>query len=731
MTPPASVGSRLEAIRSPWRSEKIQPRHLERLGIVYIRQSTRQQLVQHQESTKVQYDLRLRAIELGWAEDRVLVIDDDLGKSGTSTEGRVGFQRLVTEVTLDHAGIILGVEMSRLARSCRDWYQLLEACAVFGTLIADLDGIYDPAHYNDRLLLGLKGTMSEAELHILKQRMNQGRLNKARRGELVFPVPMGYVRRSTGQVALDPDEQVQGVVRLIFRKFEELGTLNAVLRYLVKNHIQMPVRPHGGPTRGDLEWHRPVRMTLSNMLRNPIYAGAYAYGRRAVDPRRQIPGRPRTGRTVVAPEECQVFLKDRFPAYISWDQFEANRERLRANQARADEIGVTRNGPALLSGLLVCGKCDCRMAVQYHGGHKLHSYRCTRLLSDYGQDACQSIAGRGMDRYVTQQVLDALKPAALELSLQAAENLEREREELDYQWQKRLERAAYEADRAARQYRAVEPENRLVARQLEREWEEKLGVQRKLQEEYDRLRRSQPKALSPQDREAIQGLAQDIPALWEASTTTDADRKEMIRQVVDRVVINAVGQTERVKVRIEWAGGSRTEGEMVRPVARLRQLTYYAQMEDRVRDLAGQGLCAREIADRLNADGYRPPKRREQFGPQAVQQILREIGLRRGHWTKFRRPSLKEDEWLLPELARHLDIPRATMYGWLYRGWLTARQEDGDRSRWIIRADKADLNRLRDLHHQPPGAHSRARWVPNPDLARAKNKEATYAAGEG
>lgn len=268
--------------------------------------------------------------------------DDDLGKSGASAQGREGFQRLVAEVGLNHVGLILGVEMSRLARSSKDWHQLLEICALFGTLIADLDGIYDPSQYNDRLLLGLKGTMSEAELHILKQRMVQGKLNKARRGELNFALPSGYVRRPSGEVTFDPDEQVQQVVKLIFRKFEELGTLNAVLRYLVKHDIQLGVRVRTGLNKGELEWRRPNRMTLQTLLKHPMYAGAYAYGRRQVDPRKKQAGRPSTGRVVSAPEEWLVLLKDRYPTYISWEQYQRNLARLKSNQACADELLPSR-----------------------------------------------------------------------------------------------------------------------------------------------------------------------------------------------------------------------------------------------------------------------------------------------------------------------------------------------------------------------------------------------------
>ena len=507
------------------RSEKIQARHHERLAVVYIRQSTPQQVLHHQESTRAQYGLKTRAAQLGWSQERILIIDDDLGKSVASAEGRAGFQRLVTEVGLNHVGIIFGIEMSRLARSCKDWHHLLEICALFGTLIADLDGVYDPAQYNDRLLLGLKGTMSEAELHILKQRMFEGKLQKARRGALGFAVPLGYVRRPSGEVVLDPDEQAQHIVRLIFQKFEELGTLNAVLQWLVVNRIQIGIRNKQGLGKGELEWHRPNRMTLQNVLKNPIYAGAYAYGRRQIDPRRKKPGRSSTGRVVTDPEKWRVFLKDRMPAYISWEQYQTNVARLRSNQARSNEVGAVRHGPSLLSGLVACGKCGWRMNVQYGGSENRHTYCCNRMRGCYGGKFCQGVAGSAVDRFLSARVLEAVQPAALELSMEAAKHLQGEMDALGKAWRQRLERAMYETELAARQYRLVEPENRLVVRQLERAWEEKLTTQKALQEEHDRFEQAQPRVLSEAERLAIRTLAADIPALWNSSTTTDADRK--------------------------------------------------------------------------------------------------------------------------------------------------------------------------------------------------------------
>jgi DNA invertase Pin-like site-specific DNA recombinase len=480
--------------------QKIDPVHLQSLAVVYVRQSTAQQVLRHEESTRLQYGLVDRARRLGWPEERVLVIDDDLGRSAAEGGQRAGFQRLVSEVSLDHVGMILGVEISRLARSSKEWHQLLEICALFGILIADSDGILDPAEFNDRMLLGLKGTMSEAELHVMKQRMYQGKLSKARRGELGFDVPTGYVRSSSGEVIFDPDEEVLQVVRLIFRKFEELGTVHALLRYLVAHHIRIGVRVRGGESKGELQWHALNQTTLQNMLKNPIYAGAYAYSRRRTDPRKRKPGRLSTGRTSPSSGERHVLLKDRLPAYISWQTYEKNLSQLADNRAVADAKGAPRDGNSLLQGLVVCGRCGARMTVNYHGSDKRYSYVCTRRNTVYGGSACQCLSGAQLDGFAAEKVLQALEPAVLELSLEAVQNIEAERAELDGLWKKRMERASYEAERAGRHYRAGEPENRLVARQLAKDWEKKLSEEQRLKEEYKRFLLSRPRLLSASER---------------------------------------------------------------------------------------------------------------------------------------------------------------------------------------------------------------------------------------
>jgi DNA invertase Pin-like site-specific DNA recombinase len=697
---------------------KVADRHLERLAVVYVRQSTRQQVIDHQESTRLQYGLVERAVGLGWQASRVLVIDEDLGKSGASAAGRVGFQRLVTEITMGHVGLVLGLEMSRLARSGADWYQLLELCALAGALLADADGIYDPVEYNDRLLLGLKGTMSEAELHLLKQRMLAGKQAKARRGELAIALPIGYLRRASGEAALDPDGQVQTVIRLIFAKFAELGTLHGVLRWLVDHGVELGIRLRAGPDKGELVWRRPNRMTLQNMLHSPVYAGIYAYGRRRVDPRRQVPGRPSTGRVVRAEEEWLVAIPGLLPAYITVEAYHANLARLAANAARAETPGVVRAGSALLSGLARCGRCGRRMTVRYHvrAQATVPEYVCARQLTDYGTgQRCQALAGTCVDALVTQQVLAALAPAAVEVSLRAAEQATAERAELERIWQQRLERAAIAADRARRCYRLAEPEHRLVVRQLEAEWEAALAAQQRLREDYDRFTRTCPQPLTAAQRQAITALAADIEGLWAAPTTTDADRKQLIRALVDQVTITVLGTSERVAVEIGWAGGRTTCGQTVRPVARLEQLSSYPQLHERVRQLAEEGHRAQAIASRLHAEGFRPAKGRQRIGVSAINQLLHQLGCPRASTRDRITPPPGEEpgphEWWLDDLAAELAMPPITLHGWIRRGWVHARQESRRPYRWIIHADPHQLTELRQRRSRPPGWYTRRRWA--------------------
>ncbi len=681
-------------------SAKVKPFHLARRAVVYVRQSTPQQVAEHKESAARQYALVGRALALGWPPGQVEVIDEDQGRSGQTAEGRLGFQRLLAEVGLDRVGLVLGLETSRLARSCKDWHQLLELCAIFRTLLADQDGLYDPTDYNDRLLLGLTGIMSEAELHVLQRRMHEGKLNKARRGELFTVPPIGYVKLPTGEFALDPDEQVQAVVRLLFDEFDRQGSIHGLLCYLVHHGIRIPVRPHFGPRRGQLEWRRPNQETLQNLLHNPAYAGTYRWGHRRTDPRRKVPGRPGTGRRTADADEGVILIEGHLPAYITPARFRANQERLAANRSRADAPGAPRQGPSLLGGVLFCGRCGCRMRVDYGRSRGHLRYTCSLASGSYAEPTCQTLAGRVLDELVGRQVLEALGPAALEVSLLAAEDLQRERDRLTEQWQQRLERARYQCQRAERQYQACEPENRLVARELERRWEEALAEVRRVESDYDRFRREQPAELTAEERAAVRALAGDIPALWRAPTTTAADRQRVVRCLVERVTVTVEKETNRVAVTLAWAGGWASTHELTRPVSRYEQLADYGRLTGRIGELRDSGLSLAEIAERLNAEGFRPPKRAAQFTGPMLTRLLR-----RGGRDPGRRPRamtaavLAEHEWWLSDLAARLRIPTATLLGWARRGWVRAWKVRGKTGGyWAVWADADELDRLTRLH---------------------------------
>jgi DNA invertase Pin-like site-specific DNA recombinase len=658
----------------------------------------------------------------------VLVIDEDLGHSASGADARPGFARLVAEVGLDHVGIVPGIEMSRLARSGREWHQLLELCALSGALLGGLDGVYDPAEHSDRLLLGLKGTISEAELHLIRQRMWTGRVAKARRGELAVPLPAGLVRRASGEVALDPDEQVRSVVRLVFDLFERLGTVGAVLGFLAGNSIQLGVRLREGPERGELAWRRPSRAGVGNMLRNPAYAGIYAYGRSTLDPRRRQPGRPCTGRVRVSRDEWLVYLPGVLPAYISIEQYERNMARLDANRSRAGSLGAVRDGPALLAGLVVCGRCGKKMTVRYQRGRggKLHPvYVCSRDKSDYGAGQCQQLAGPCVDAHVTDLLLAAMAPAALEVSLAAAGQAQAQREQVDRIWRQRLERAGYQAERARRQYQLAEPENRLVVRQLEKDWEAALAERQRLGEEYDRFAAARPRTLTDAEREQIRALAADLPAVWDAPTTTDADRKQLIRHLIEQARVTVAGTSEKVDVEIVWAGGHRTTAQITRPVACLTQLSYYPQLATRARELADGGFTTAQIAGRLNAEGFRPPKRSPVFTPNAVSDLLQTLGIHRSRNPASRnRPALDQHEWWLRDLARHLGMPEVTLDHWVRRGWAAGYLHPQARLR-VVRADPAEVERLRALHHVPRGQHNRRPWLSNQAAVMNTEREGT------
>ncbi len=584
---------------------KIQPDHLERNAVIYVRQSSLIQVRDNTASTMRQYDLVQRALGLGWSPDRIQVIDQDQGHSGSSTIGRDGFQSLVAEVGLKHCGAVLSLEVSRLARSCSDWYHLLEICALTDTLVIDEEGIYDPGHYNDRLLLGFKGTMSEAELHWLRQRLLGGKLTKAEQGELRFRLPIGLIYDPRGKVELDPDEEVQAAVRLVFALFEQSGSALAVVKHFTDQHLRFPDRLWQRTRKGELVWE-PLRAgRVLSLLHNPFYAGAYVYGRTKTR-KQALPGEePRIkGRTrQVKHEDWPIVLLDAHPSYISWEQFRHNQQVLDDNRTwRPEEHrGAAREGSALLQGIVLCGSCGRRMNVRYLSDGTTPSYECRQAHAQLAEKTCQTMRGDGIDQVVATCFLEAIQPAHLAVSLSTLDQLEARAKQLDRQWQLRLERAQYEADLARRRYMAVDPDNRLVARSLERDWNEQLTEAERFQREYETLPKPTALRLTPQERQRIVALAQNVPAVWHAPTTTQAERKQLVRYLIKDVTLNRCESI--ITVRIRWRTEALTDLSVPRPkrVADARRTD--PQVVTRVRQLA-PAHTARHIAALLNEEGF-------------------------------------------------------------------------------------------------------------------------------
>jgi DNA invertase Pin-like site-specific DNA recombinase len=585
---------------------KIRPDHLERPAFVYVRQSTLFQVRENTASTARQYDLVQRAADLGWSKAAITVIDQDQGLSGSSAIGRDGFQFLIAQVGLGQAGAVLSLEASRLARSCSDWYRLLEICALTDTLVIDEDGVYDPSQYADRLLLGILGAMSEAELHWLRNRLLGGKLARAEQGELRMRPPVGLVFDAARRLVLDPDEQVQQAVRLVFRLFEQTGSALAIVKYFDQHRLLFPERLWGKARDGELLW-KPLRHgRVLDVLHNPRYAGAYVYGRTQTRTRTLPHETPRLkGRTRrVALADWPIVHHDAHPSYLAWEQFLHNQQRLDDNcTSRAqDRRGAVREGSALLQGLVLCGQCGRRMSVRYTRNGTTPSYECNQLHKQQGGRLCQFVRGDGVDAAVARLFLEAIQPAQLEVSLATLAQIEDQARQVERQWRLRLERARYEADLARRRFLAVDPENRLVARNLEKDWDEKLAAVAQLEREQTLAVGKNAPRLSAEERQRILSLVEDLPALWHAPTTTTVERKQLLRFLVQDVTLTKREQVVTLAVR--WQTQACTRIEVPRPLRSYEARRTPAVVVTRVRELA-QAHSDRQIAAQLNAAGLK------------------------------------------------------------------------------------------------------------------------------
>ena len=649
---------------------KVTADHLRKQAILYVRQSTLHQVKENRESTALQYDLKHPAQELGWNDQQTVVIDEDLGHSGATATDRSGFQRLVAEVSLGRVGLVMGLSVSRLARNNADWHRLLEICALTGTLIVDEDGIYDPNHFNDRLVLGLKGTMSEAELYMLRARLIGGLLNKARRGELWVRPLTGYVYDESQRFVFDPDEQIQGVVRLLFETFRRTGSAGQVVKYFSKHSLLWPCRLFEGKKGGPVVYGKLQRGMVLNILHNPRYAGAFVYGRtrtrKGPDGRAHIRG--------LAREDWQVFLPHAHPAYIAWEEYETNQARMRENghSGGRDRLqGPAREGKALLQGLALCGHCGMRMTVRYsvRQGHPASNYVCARRGIETAGPICQFVAGLGVEEAVGQAAVEAVTPVALDVALQIFEELQARKTEVDRLRRAQVERAREEAELAQRQFMLARPENRLVVDTLERQWNESLAKLAQAEVEYERATKADStRELSTEARERIGALASDFPRVWKDPRTSARDRKRLLRLLIDDVTLARNGDLIRVQIR--WKGGATTSLEVPRPRSCFELVRTPAAVIEQIRALATEQTDD-QIACTLNSRGYRS-------GTEKSFTASRVRSLRFAYGIESYCRHLQRRGWLtLPEIARKIGVYPHTARTYAKKGILRAVRVNG------------------------------------------------------
>jgi len=649
---------------------KVTAEHLRKQAILYVRQSTLHQVKENRESTALQYDLKRNAQELGWNDQQTVVIDEDLGHSGAMATDRSGFQRLVAEVSLGRVGLVMGLSVSRLARNNADWQRLLELCAFTSTLVIDEDGCYDPADFNDGLLLGLKGTMSEAELYMLRARLQGGLLNKARRGELWVRPLTGYVYDERQRFVFDPDEQIQGVVRLLFETSSRSGSAGQVVKHFRKHSILWPCRLFEGKRDGKVVYRKLQRGMVLNILHNPRYAGAFVYGRtrtrKGPDGRAHICGLPR--------EDWQVFLPQAHSAYISWEEYETNQARLRENghSGGRDHLkGPVREGTALLQGLVLCGHCGRRMTVRYsvRQGHPASNYVCARRGIETAGPICQSVAGVGAEEAVGQAAVEAVTPVALDVALQVFEELRARKTEVDRLRRAQVERAREEAELAQRQYMLARPENRLVVDTLERQWNASLAKLAQAEVEYERATQADSTGeLSPEVREQIAALASDFPRVWKDPRTSARDRKRLLRLLIEDVTLARDG--ESIRVHIRWKGGATTSLEVPRPRSCFELVRTPAAVIEQIRTLVTE-QTDEQMACTLNSRGYRSGTGKSFTAPR-----LRSLRFAYGIESYGRH--LQRSGWLtLPEIARQMGVYPHTARVYAKEGILRAVRVNG------------------------------------------------------
>ena len=674
-------------------SAKVQQSHLGKPAYIYIRQSSMGQVLHHRESTERQYALKDKALELGWPAGAIRILDGDLGVSGAQATGREDFRLLVADVSMGKVGAVFALEASRLARSCTDWHRLLELCSLSGTLLIDEDGRYDPADFNDQLLLGLKGTMSQAELHFLRARLLGGKLNKAKKGELKFPLPVGLCYDDEDHIVLDPDEEVRGAVRLLFDSFRETASAYGVVRRFADRGMQFPKRAYGGVWNGKLIWGRLTHGRVRGVLKNPAYAGTYVFGRyryvREIGP----DGHIRTRTLIVPMPEWSVIIHDHHESYIRWQEYLDNQKILQRNQTNGEEnllSGPAREGLALCQGLLLCGTCGRRLSVRYKGNGGIYAtFECSWRRRECLSKSCMTFRCDLVDRAVVKRALEVLQPDQINIALKAFGEVERRNKAVDHQWRMKIQRAEYEAQLAQRRYEQVDPDNRLVASTLENRWNQALVNLEQIKQRYGEYEASEALTISPEQKDKILALAQDIPRLWDASTTKAKDRKRILRLLIKDITVEKPAP-KQIVLHVRWQGGACEDIPLTLPPSMSDRIRYPSHIVEKVRDLA-MNLADSQVAETLNKEGQLSP-RRKRFTSSMIK------------WIRYRSeipaPCRKRPEELtVKQTADRFEVRRHVVYYWIERSFIEARRINRGSPYWItIGPDKERQLRERVRH---------------------------------
>jgi DNA invertase Pin-like site-specific DNA recombinase len=676
-------------------SELVTTQHLARKAIIYIRQSTPNQVLTNQESLRLQYALKQRAISLGWQPEDIEVIDCDLGLTGAAAEHREGFKELVAKVTLGQVGIILSIEVARLSRNCSDWYPLLDICGWKGCLIADRDGIYDPATANGRMLLGLKGQLSEMELYSIRARLTAGLLNKAKRGELALRLPIGLERDENGSIMKTANLEVQNRIELVFNTFLELKTVGKVLRFFVEKALLLPRRDRFG----DLVWRKPTSSSINCILKNPAYAGAFVYGKSKLMPKN--PAQKNSARNYgpqrrLPMEQWKIRINGKYPAYISWETFEQIQNILKDNYAeygRNKTRGIARGGASLLQGIVYCGECGHKMAVQYKFKSSMQ-YICASLKQKYGGKLCQNIAAKSIDAYVTETFFKALSPIELNAYQEALSAKKQTCEEIARAHAQQLERLRYQAALAQRQFNRADPDNRLVAAELEKRWETALRELKAAEEVQiqEQENNAVPFVLTAELKTAFSSICENLPQLWNQTVLSQEHRKAFLRCLIDKVVIQR-NVADRVKIRIIWKGGLDTITELPVSVLALSQLQFAKEMEQIIVKLVAEGKTDAEIAQYLSAQGYRSA--RQQFVLKSTVTNIR-LKYRLFHKVSQSHPRCVTGYLTVSQLAKKLSISRHWIHRRLNDGTIKIKK-DPAREIWLFPDNPSTLKKFKQL----------------------------------